>query len=291
MSIQYLYCCFSILTGLLLTVALTAVSVIIITVHLIFKPTREKRLKKELTACWKELSAMMRTTNCQPIMLRLAWSDAVTYDSAVRNWPVCGGVNGSIRFDLELNHSANAGLSKAIALLNPIKRRYGAISWADLIQMAGAVAVHTTGGPLIELNYGRVDAPDSLYDDDTSMRVGGGSGSSSKFHRRSFGSSPFKSSRLPVLPCAFAPYPDGAPSADVHLRNVFYRLGLNNRDTVALCGAHTLGRAFKDRSGVCPYSSGDQGATIYTRPTAVAKVFRDPPLTAAITSIFTVTVY
>ena len=43
------------------------------------------------------------------------------------------------------------------------------------------------------------------------------------------------------FPSAVPPFPDGAPSADVHLRNVFYRLGLNNRETVALCGAHTIG--------------------------------------------------
>jgi len=43
-------------------------------------------------------------------------------------------------------------------------------------------------------------------------------------------------------PSAVPPFPGGAPSADVHLRAVFYRLGFNNRETVALCGAHTIGR-------------------------------------------------
>jgi len=43
------------------------------------------------------------------------------------------------------------------------------------------------------------------------------------------------------FPSANPPFPGGAPSADVHLRTVFYRLGLNNRETVALCGAHTIG--------------------------------------------------
>ena len=42
-------------------------------------------------------------------------------------------------------------------------------------------------------------------------------------------------------------------------------MGLTNRDIVALCGAHTIGRAFKNRSGVCPNTSGDQGATEHTR--------------------------
>ncbi len=203
---------------------------------------------------------MMQTTNCQPIMLRLAWSDAVTYDSCEITWPKCGGVNGSIRFDILLNHSSNAGLVKAISLLSAFKRRYQSIGWADLIQMAGAVAVHTTGGPLINLDYGRVDVAQSIYGTAT------GHNRPQRFSRSS------DSINLPILPCPFAPYPDGSPSADVHIRNVFFRMGLNNRDTVALCGGHTIGRAFKDRTGVCPYSSGDQGATIYTKQTATAKV-------------------
>ena len=43
-----------------------------------------------------------------------------------------------------------------------------------------------------------------------------------------------------VLPCPCAPFADGSPSADAHIRNIFYRLGFNNREIVAICGAHTL---------------------------------------------------
>jgi hypothetical protein len=52
---------------------------------------------------------------------------------------------------------------------------------------------------------------------------------------------------------------------------VFFRLGFSNREIVAICGAHTLGRAFGDRSGACPHVSGPQGSTSYTRPTCDAK--------------------
>ena len=76
------------------------------------------------------------------------------------------------------------------------------------------------------------------------------------------------------LPGAMSPYPDGSPSPDVHLRNLFYRLGFSNRELVALCGAHTLGRAFSDRSGVCPNSTGEQGSTKYTRHNAIVKVWQ-----------------
>lgn len=51
----------------------------------------------------------------------------------VKEWPFWGGVNGSIRFDSELDLAANAGLRKAIDLLTPIKKKYRVISWADLM--------------------------------------------------------------------------------------------------------------------------------------------------------------
>jgi L-ascorbate peroxidase len=39
-------------------------------------------------------------------------------------------------------------------------------------------------------------------------------------------------------------------TAQGHLRKVFYRMGLNDEEIVALSGAHTFGRAYKDRSGL-----------------------------------------
>ena len=42
--------------------------------------------------------------------------------------------------------------------------------------------------------------------------------------------------------------PDGAQAAD-HLRDVFYRMGFNDQEIVALSGAHSLGRCHSDRSG------------------------------------------
>lgn len=45
-----------------------------------------------------------------------------------------------------------------------------------------------------------------------------------------------------------APTEDSSPNG--HLRKVFYRMGLNDEEIVALSGAHTFGRAYKDRSGL-----------------------------------------
>lgn len=64
---------------------------------------------------------------------------------------------GSIRFKQELDVKYNGGLSKAILILEKIKVKYDTISWADLIQMAGALAVELSGGPVIDMVYGRKD--------------------------------------------------------------------------------------------------------------------------------------
>lgn len=43
------------------------------------------------------------------MQIRLGWHDAGTYDKNIPDFPICGGANGSLRFVLELDHSANAG--------------------------------------------------------------------------------------------------------------------------------------------------------------------------------------
>ena len=103
--------------------------------------------------------AVMRRVDCQPLLLRLAWSEAATFDSSVRKWPDCGGCVGYIRHDSELDHPNNSGLRKAVLILRDVKKKHSLISWADLIQMAGALAVESTGGPRIDMVYGRVDCP------------------------------------------------------------------------------------------------------------------------------------
>ena len=189
----------------------------------------------ELKKCRDELVPFINEASCHPILLRLAWHDAGTFDQSVGVWPKCGGANGSIRFDIEMGHDANAGLKKALSYLKPFHDKYPILSWADLIQLAGATAIEAAGGPKIPMRYGRVDTD-----------------------------VPEQCPAEGNLPAAEPPFEDGSPDAAAHLRAVFNRMGFGDQEIVALSGAHTIGRAFKERSGVTEFGYGENKGTPYT---------------------------
>jgi cytochrome c peroxidase len=92
-----------------------------------------------------------------PIFVRLAWHASGTYDKATGT----GGSNGAtMRFAPESEHGANAGLKLAVAALDPIKKKYPGLSYADLWTLAGVVAIEDMGGPTIPWKPGRSDAAD-----------------------------------------------------------------------------------------------------------------------------------
>jgi Peroxidase len=108
----------------------------------------------DLTKARGLVDDLLDEKNCGPIMVRLAWHDSGTYDKNVKGeWPAAGGAIGSIRFKPEIQHGANAGLSNAIALLEPIKKAVPAVSYADLFQLASARAIEKAGGPTIPVRY------------------------------------------------------------------------------------------------------------------------------------------
>mmetsp|Transcript_33926 Transcript_33926/g.41032 ORF Transcript_33926/g.41032 Transcript_33926/m.41032 type:complete len:312 (+) Transcript_33926:123-1058(+) len=195
--------------------------------------------KEDLLKCRDEMRVFIDKMNCAPIMLRLAWHDAGTYDHGVKSWPECGGANGSIRFDKELEHGANAGLSKAMNFINKFKKSYPRLSFADLIQLGGAIGIEVVGGPICPMKYGRVDT--------TCAEECPAEGN---------------------LPGATPPFDDRSASPAEHLRKVFHRMGRSDQDIVALSGAHTIGRAFKERSGTVPNGYGEAQATKFTCPMA-----------------------
>ncbi|KAJ8479097.1 hypothetical protein OPV22_022824 [Ensete ventricosum] len=168
----------------------------------------------QLKSAREDIKELLKTTFCHPILVRLGWHDAGTYDKNIAEWPKRGGANGSLRFEIELKHAANAGLVNALKLLQSIKDKYSSITYADLFQLASATAIEEAGGPKIPMKYGRVDV-----------------------------SGPEQCPEEGRLPDAGPPSPAG------HLRNVFYRMGLDDKEIVALSGAHTLGRSRPERSG------------------------------------------
>lgn len=150
-----------------------------------------------------------RKANACPIAVRLAWHAAGTFDKTDST----GGTNGAtMRFAPESEDGANAGLSITRDMLHLIKQRHPEVSYADLWTLAGCAAVEFLGGPRIPFKFGRSDKPDG--------------------------------SHCPAI----GRLPDAAQGAQ-HLRNVFYRMGFNDQEIVALSGAHTLGRCHLTRSG------------------------------------------
>lgn len=124
-----------------------------------------------------------------------------------------GGSNGAgMRYEAEGGDPANAGLQHARTFLEPVKQKYPWITYADLWTLAGIVAIKEMGGPEIPWSAGRTD-----YVDDSKLPPRG---------------------RLP----------DASKTQD-HLRFIFYRMGFNDQEIVALSGAHNLGRCHSDRSG------------------------------------------
>jgi len=177
-------------------------------------------------------------------MVRLAWHDSGNFDKRINSWPECGGANSSIIHEPEIDFGANNGLSKAVQFLKRFKTKFPAVGWADLIQMASACAIQATGGPAIPMKYGRVDVKDgSACPGRTSRGTADNAG----------------------LPDAKAPFGCGASDAPTHLRNIFYRMGFDDEGIVALSGAHTLGRAFKERSGTVEFGYGENKASIHTK--------------------------
>jgi cytochrome c peroxidase len=123
-----------------------------------------------------------------------------------------GGSNyATMRFEPEAIHGANVGLNIARELMEKVKQEFPWISYGDLWTLGGVAAIQEMAGPKIPWRPGRIDG---------------------------FAAQATPDGRLP----------DATQGAD-HLRSIFYRMGFNDQEIVALSGAHALGRCHVDRSG------------------------------------------
>lgn len=156
-----------------------------------------------------------------PLLLRLAWHSAGTF---CRHTSTGGSAGATMRFEPEMSWGANAGLKTAQDLLEPVKRKFPAVSYADLWIYAAVVAIEEMGGSPIDFTPGRKDKSSGKE-----CPVWEG-----KTH---------KDGRLPG---ADAGSPDKTAA---HLREIFGRMGFNDKEIVALSGAHGLGACHTDRSG------------------------------------------
>ncbi|KAL6133342.1 hypothetical protein ACLB2K_065579 [Fragaria x ananassa] len=116
-------------------------------------PSVSEEYRKAVEKCKRKLRGLIAEKHYAPIILRIAWHSAGTFDVATKT----GGPFGTIRDPAELTHEANKGLDIAVRILEPVKEQFPILSYADFYQLAGVVAVEVTGGPEIPFHPGRPD--------------------------------------------------------------------------------------------------------------------------------------
>jgi catalase-peroxidase len=203
----------------------------------------------DVDAVIKDLKELMRKSqdwwpadfgHYGPLFIRLAWHSAGSY----RIYDGRGGArDGSIRFPPRINWPDNIGLDKAIRLLWPIKKKYGRkLSWADLIILAGTVALEDMGVKILGFSLGRED----IYEPDESPDWGPEEEmlTARRFKGREI-REPYSATEMGLIyvnPAGPGGVPDPKLSAQ-EIRLVFAKMGMNDEDTVALiAGGHAFGK-------------------------------------------------
>jgi catalase-peroxidase len=204
----------------------------------------------DLDAVSKDLKALMTDSqdwwpadfgNYGPFFIRMAWHSAGTYRIADGRG---GAGRGQQRFAPINSWPDNVSLDKARRLLWPIKQKYGKkISWADLIILAGTVALESMGLKTFGFGGGREDVWEPDQDVDWGMEK------TWLAHRTTEQLQETKSALGATEMGLIYVNPEGPernhdPIAAVpFIRETFGRMAMNDEETVALiAGGHTFGK-------------------------------------------------
>jgi len=176
-----------------------------------------------------------------PLFIRMAWHSAGTYRVFDGRG---GGSTGNQRFAPVNSWPDNINLDKARRLLWPIKQKYGnKISWADLIILAGNVALESMGFKTFGFGGGRVDIWEPEED------VNWGPEKEWLADERHPGGELLKPLAADHMGLIYVnpEGPGGEPNvleAAKHIRESFKRMGMDDVETVALiAGGHTFGKS------------------------------------------------
>src|ERR1700693_5648808 len=209
----------------------------------------EEFKKLDLNAVIKDLHALMTDSqewwpadfgHYGPLFIRMAWHSAGTYRIADGR----GGAGaGQQRFAPLNSWPDNANLDKARRLLWPIKQKYGRkISWADLMILAGNVALESMGFKTFGFGGGRADVwePEELYWGPEATWLG-----DERYSGERELHNPLGAVQMGLI-YANPARPNGKPApvaAAGDTRETFFRMAMNDEETVALiAGGHTFGK-------------------------------------------------
>jgi catalase-peroxidase len=176
------------------------------------------------------------------LFIRMAWHSAGTYRIADGRG---GGGRGQQRFAPLNSWPDNVSLDKARRLLWPIKQKYGQkISWADLIILAGNVALESMGFKTFGFGGGRAD----VWEPDQDIYWGAETtwlGSDKRFSGERDLDNPLAATHMGLI-YVNPEGPEGKPdpiAAAKDIRVTFARMAMNDEETVALiAGGHSFGK-------------------------------------------------
>ena len=211
-----------------------------------------KEFKKlDLAAVKKDLAKLM--TDSQEwwpadwghyggLMIRMAWHSAGTYRTADGRG---GGGSGNQRFAPLNSWPDNISLDKARRLLWPIKQKYGnKISWADLMILAGNVALESMGFKTFGFGGGRTDIwqpEEDIYWGNEAEWLG-----DKRYSGERNLENPLAAVQMGLI-YVNPEGPNGNPdpvASGIDVRETFARMAMNDEETVALvAGGHTFGKA------------------------------------------------